>query len=279
MKVTLKTIVACLTAPESTPSVAKVALRLAEHHNAHLIALHVIPKVSVYNLAGAEYSFEIVRQQEQVLQEQAAKVEKVFTKAAKSSGADTEWRCAQSPRADLTTAIRQNIPCADLIVLSQFLGTGIDPEMTAEVIIGAGRPALIIPEAGEPQEVGKRAIIAWNGQGEAARAAFDAVPLIRQADAVQILTINPDDRNQGETTTPGDDLAAALSRHGVNAATAASLPTEIPVGDALLSSITDESCDLLVMGCYGHTRLRELIFGGVTRHIMKHMTVPVLMSH
>ncbi|MDH3580291.1 MAG: universal stress protein [Hyphomicrobiales bacterium] len=276
---TLKTIVACLTAPESTPRVAEVALRLAGRHKAHLIALHVIPKVSAYNLAGAEYSFEIVRQQEEVLQEQAAEVEKLFAKAAKSSSAATEWRCEQSPRVDLTTAIRQSIPCADLIVMNQFLGTGVDPEMTADVIIGAGRPALIVPGVGKPREVGKRAMIAWDGKSEAMRAAFDAVPLIGHADSVNILTIKPDGRDRGETTTPGDDLAVALSRHGVKAATVTSLPTEIPVGDALLSSIADESCDLLVMGCYGHTRLRELIFGGVTRHILRHMTVPVLMSH
>lgn len=276
---TLKTIVACLTVPESISSVAEVALRLAEHHKAHLIALHVIPKVSVYNLAGAEYSFEIIRQQEAVLQDQAAEVEKLFTKAAKSSSADTEWRCAQSPRADLTTAIRQNIPCADLIVMSQLLGTGVDPEMTADVVIGAGRPVLIIPSAGKPRELGKRAIIAWDGKSEAMRAAFDAVPLIKHADSVNILTIKSDGRNQGETTAPGDDLAVALSRHGIKVVTATSHPTEIPVGDDILSRIADESCDLLVMGCYGHTRLRELIFGGVTKHILRHMTVPVLMSH
>lgn len=276
---TLKTIVACLTVAESTPTVGAIALRLAERHKAHLIALHVIPQLAIYNLAGAEYPVEIIRQQEQVLQEQATKVEKLFTKAAKSSSADTEWRCPQSPRVDLTTAIRQNIPCADLIVMSQFLGTGVDSETTAEVVIGAGRPVLIIPSDGEPREIGKRAVIAWNGKSEAARAAFDALPLLKQADSVHILTIKPDGRNRGETVTPGDDLVVALSRHGIKAVTATSHPKEIPVGDDLLNRIADESCDLLVMGCYGHNRLRELIFGGVTRHIMKHMTVPVLMSH
>ena len=88
----LKTIVACLTAPESTPAVASVALRLAERHEAHLIALHVIPPYSIYNLAGAEFPVEIIRQEEQVLQDRAAEVEKLFAKAAETSSAATVWR-------------------------------------------------------------------------------------------------------------------------------------------------------------------------------------------
>lgn len=273
----LKTIVACLTAPESTPAVAAVALQLAERHEAHLIGLHVIPRIPIYNLAGAEFPDEIIRQQEQVLQERAAEVEKLFTKAAISSSADTEWRCEQSPQVYLATGLLRYMPCADLIVMSQLLGTSADLEMAAEVVIGAGRPVLIIPSAGEYQEIGARVVIAWNGKREAARAAFDALPLLEQADSVRILTINPDDG--GDSLAPGADLALALSRHDIKAVTATSHPTDISEGDDLLSRLADASCDLLVMGCYGHSRLREFVFGGVTRHILKHMTVPVLMSH
>ena len=275
----LKTIVVCLTTPESTPSVAAIALRLAERHEAHLIGLHVIPRYPIYNLAGVEFPDEIIRQQEQALQECAVEVEKLFAKAAKASSAEAEWRCEQSPQVDLATGLLRYIPSADLIVMSQLLGTGTDLETATEVVIGAGRPVLIIPSAGEWQEIGTRAVIAWNGKREAARAAFDALPLLEQADSVRILTINPDGGGGGDGLSPGGDLGRALSRHGIKVVTATSHPTEISTGEDLLSRIADESCDLLVMGCYGHSRLREFVFGGVTRDILQCMTVPVLMSH
>jgi nucleotide-binding universal stress UspA family protein len=277
--VALKSIVVCLTAPESTPTVAAVALRLAEQHEAHLIGLHIIPRIPIYTFTASGFPVEIIQQQEQMLQQQAKEVEKLFAEATKSSSAVAEWLCKQSPQVDLATGLLKYMPCADLIVMSQLMGTGSDQEMAAEVIIGVGRPVLMIPSVGKPQEIGTRPVIAWNGKREAARAAFDALPLLEQADSVRILTINPQGGGGGDVLASRGDLALALSRHDIKAVTATSHPTDISEGDDLLSRIADASCDLLVMGCYGHSRLREFIFGGVTKHILKHMTVPVLMSH
>lgn len=275
----LKTIVACLTAPESAQTVAAAALQLAEQHEAHLIGLHVIPQFPVYSLAGGDLPVEVIEGQEQTLRGRAKEVEKLFTKTTKGSSAATEWQCLQSLSVDLATGVLQNTRCADLIVMGQYMGTGADPEITAEVAIGAGRPVLIVPSVGEPQQIGTRIVIAWNGTCEAARAAFDALPLLKQAGSVRILTINHDSGGGEESHISGGDLALALSRHGIKVVTATSQHADISVSDDLLSSIADMSCDLLVMGCYGHSRLRELVFGGVTKHILKHMTVPVLMSH
>lgn len=275
----LKTIVACLTAPESASTVAAAALQLAERHQAHLIGLHVIPQFPIYSLAGADLPLEVINWHDQALAERAKEVEKLFTKTTKDTSAATEWQCVQSLTVDLATGLLQNMRCADLIVMSQFLGTGADPEIAAEVVIGAGRPVLIIPNIGEPQQISTRAVIAWNGEREAARAAFDTLPLLKQADSVDILTIDPDGGGDVDSFTTGGDLALALSRQGIKVVTATSQPMDISVGDDLLSRIADKSCSLLVMGCYGHSRLRELVFGGVTKHILKHMTVPVLMSH
>jgi len=277
--VSLKTIVACLTTTESTPAVLAAALRLAERDEAHLIGLHVVPRVPIYGLAGAEFPAEAINREEEALQQRANAVEKIFAETTKGSSTATEWRCEQSPQADLATGLLRYMPCADLIVMSRLFGADIDLDLVADVVLGVGRPVLIIPRGGKPQEIGTRAVIAWNGRREAARAAFDALPLLKQADSVRILTINPDDGGGGDGLSPGSDLAVALSRHGIKPETATSHPADISVGSDLLSRIADESCDLLVMGCYGRSRLREFIFGGVTREIMQHMTVPVLMSH
>jgi len=274
----LKTIVACLTLPESAPSVVASALRVAERQQARLAGLHVIPRVPLYNLAGMDTPAEYIEREEQALKARAEEIEKIFLQAAKASSVATDWRCVQSPTSDPVKAILGNARWGDLVVMSQYLGVFDEIEMSSEVVLGTGRPVLIVPKVGDWQEIGSRIVIAWNGKREAARAAFDALPFLAQADSVRILTINPDEIDDDEGLTSGADLAVSMTYHGVKAVTVTSHPSDISVGSDLLSRIADESCDLLVMGCYGHSRLREFVFGGVTREIMQHMTVPVLMS-
>lgn len=275
----IKTIVACLTTPKTAANVAEAALHLAERHEAHLVGLHVIPQVPIYGLAGIEFPGEIIDREEQVQKDQAGEIEKLFAEATKSSSTGSEWLCMKSSHVDLAAALLQTIPCADLIVMSQFPGMEGDSEVTAGVLVGTGRPVLVIPTAGDWKQIGTRAVIAWNGTREAVRAAFDAAPLLQHAKSVSILAINPKGNGAEETRTSGEDLAQALSRHGIKATTTTSRPADISAGDELLSRLADDSCDLLVMGCYGHSRLRELVFGGVTKHILEHMTAPVLMTH
>ncbi len=280
---TFKTVVACLTTPESAPAVSASALQLASKHDAFLIGLHAIPRVAVYGLIGAEMPGEVIEREEEALRERAAEVEKLFTdaieKAGKHAKAKTEWRCVQSTRSIISTAALQRMPCADLIVMGQFPDGEDDPEPTAEIVLGVGRPVLLIPHRIPPKTIGERIVVAWNGKREAERAAFDALPILRQAKKVRVLTMNPEDLLGRDSLESAHDFVQALSRHGVEASTMTSNPKEISLGDDLLSRLADESCDLLVMGCYGHSRIRELIFGGVTRDILKSMTVPVLMSH
>lgn len=275
----IKTIIACLTSPETTANIASVALQLAERHEAHLVGLHVIPQVPIYGLAGIEFPGEIIDREEKELKARAGEVENLFAQAIKGSSAKTEWLCMKSSHVDLAAALLEAIPAADLIVMSQFPGLEGDSEITAGVLVGTGRPVLVIPAAGDWKEIGQRAVIAWNGTREAVRAAFDAAPLLQQAKSVSILAINPKGRGAEEARASGEDLALALSRHGIKAQTTTSRPSDISAGDELLSRLADEACDLLVMGCYGHSRLRELVFGGVTKHILEHMTAPVLMTH
>lgn len=278
-----KTIIACLTAPETAPAVSTAALRIAEQHEAHMVGFHVIPRVPIYGLAGMEYPIEIINREEEALRERAKEIEKLFVDAVKKSASATnvasEWRTREGSFSDLSAAVLQQLPEGDLIVMSQFAGAENDPETTAEIIMGAGRPALMIPDNANPKAIGTHAVIAWNNTREAKRAVYDALPLLQRADSVVILSIKPGGINTDDERASAEDLISALSRHGVKAGFKSTGPTSISVADELLSRIADESCDLLVMGCYGHTRLRELIFGGVTRHVLKHMTVPVLMSH
>ena len=114
---------------------------------------------------------------------------------------------------------------------------------------------------------------------KATRAVNDAMPLLETADSVTVLVINPIGGIDGHGEEPGADIALHLARHGVNATAEHMVAEDISVGDMLLSRCANAGADLLVMGAYGHSRMRELILGGATRNILQHMTVPVLMSH
>lgn len=236
----------------------------------------------------------------------AAGARGAFEAATDAAGVEHAWREAQADaRAAVATAAR----FADLAILGQP-----DPEhdslpldFPADVALTGGGPVLALPHAGRFERIGRRVMIAWNGSREAARAVRDALPLLVRADEVTVHSILP---NSGAAPA-ADELQSWLERHGVHArfshevlsgeaeAVSASLSAvggfgfqqrtpltsdrhaamaRPDVGPALLSAVADAGSDLLVMGVYGHSRLRELLFGGVTREVLRSMTVPVLMS-
>ena len=122
-------------------------------------------------------------------------------------------------------------------------------------------------------------MLAWDAGREAARAVSDAMPFLERAEQVTVMAVNPSSGEGDHGEEPGADIALHLARHGVKAEVHQTESPDISVGDELLSRIADDGSDMLVMGAYGHTRLRELVLGGVTRSILEQMTVPVLMSH
>ena len=136
-----------------------------------------------------------------------------------------------------------------------------------------GRPVLLMP--GEVEEGALDAIaIAWDGSREAARAAVAALPLLRAAKEVVVLTADMD-----WVEAKPSDLAGFLAEHGVTAKTWAFLPDGGPLGEALLKEVGEAGCGFLVMGAYGHSRLREMVMGGVTLSVIEKTTIPVLLMH
>jgi nucleotide-binding universal stress UspA family protein len=122
-------------------------------------------------------------------------------------------------------------------------------------------------------------LVAWNASREATRAVNDALPLLEKAGRVTILAVNPRGGIGGHGDVPAADIALHLARHGVRAEAAHTVATDIPDGEALLSYAADIGADMMVSGGYGHSRARELVFGGVTRTLLHEMTIPVFLSH
>jgi nucleotide-binding universal stress UspA family protein len=207
---------------------------------------------------------------------EALKAERAFLAEVARLKLAAEWHCRE---ADMTEAVIAHARLHDLVVVGQ---TGSDAMLNAlrpgEVVLAAGRPALIVPYAGTFAEIGRRILVAWNGTREAARALHDAMFLIEGAEAVTVLEIDP----PGEEEDP--DLRAvhvveALKRRGVPAQAETTVSDGTPIADVILSLAADLTADLVVMGAWGHSRLREYVLGGASRGILQEMTVPVLMSH
>ncbi len=258
------------------------AIQVAEAHRAHLIGIHVIPPVRIYASVEAYVPTEIIETQREHYKKVAAEIGKTFESAIKKAGISGEWRVSdvvgQSPASEIISHGRR----ADLILLPQ-----VDPDenfpgpssWSEQIMLEVGRPVLIVPYIGATRDIGKNILVAWNASRESSRAVFDALPILRMAEKVEIMWANPPAETDGELALAGSEIANALARHDVKVTAAHGINHQVSVSDELLSQASDKGTDLIVMGGYGHSRFREMILGGVTRDIMQNMTVPVLMSH
>lgn len=144
-----------------------------------------------------------------------------------------------------------------------------------QVALAAGGPVLIVSEAWTPGPVGERVLIAWNGSAESARAVKDALPILKQAEHIDVLMIDHDPAAaHAETTVP-----AYLRKHGCSASALRVSSIDQPIGEVLLREAHRLEADMIVMGLYGHSRLREVVLGGASRHLLAHARVPMFVSH
>jgi nucleotide-binding universal stress UspA family protein len=275
-----KTILVHLNDKRRTKAVLGPAIELARRTEAHLVGLHVyaaVPAAPVTVPYGAKVLGSLVAAERQETEAIAA----AFAEATRNQPFVAEWRAVKVPHVDLAAVVMDHGRAADLIVAGQTdpdwdLSPLMDfPERLA---LESGRPVLVVPYVGTYPDMGRNVVVAWKPGREAARAVFDALPILEAAETVTILEI----KHKGEATdalAPDTTIAAALGRHGIKPVVRSSVAVDISVGDEILSRLADFGADLLVMGAYGHSRMRELVFGGATRHIARHMTVPTLFSH
>lgn len=199
---------------------------------------------------------------------------------AATAGLTAEWRDANRGGAqEIIHALIEASHTVDLAILGQDDGgePAPVPAGTAEqVILNAGRPVLVLPYAGSFTSLGRRPMIAWNHSREAARALNDALPLIAGAESAVVVGFTP---HPDEERAAARDCVAHLACHGVKASVEAMTADSVGVMDMLLNRAADLGSDLLVMGGHSHIGFPYLHRGGGTRHILSHMTLPVLMSH
>ncbi|MDH3702248.1 MAG: universal stress protein [Alphaproteobacteria bacterium] len=287
---TYKSILAVLTGTGTDTATMSVVDQIAGKFDAHVDVFHVrSDPMSYVSYTGDAMSIDVYSRIIEAAEEENAARSEVARKAFDAwveqknipmldtpDGLDhvtASWREQTGNEADLVAGAGR---VYDLVILgpgSDETGAAHDTAIE-KAIFDTGRPALL--GTAEPVDgIGKRIDILWNGSAEAARAVDAALPLLSRADQVHILSVNEDTGPEPAQT----GLTRYLSWHGITATLATFEPDERLIGEALLTEVRRNEADLLVMGAYGHSRLRELVLGGVTRHMLKEDHPPIFAAH
>ena len=270
-----KTILAILQSEEDIERVLDCAIPMAVRFEAHLIGLHTEPLPIAYSSPMGYPDVGLIATETDISRETAGKLKARFDKRTGSDGISAEWRGLESLSGDSAISGLESARSADIVVAQQS-----DPDAksrgTADIaalIAETSRPVILVPYAGRIDTGFRKILVAWNGSRQAASAVFDALPLLKAADAVEVLCIDSE-----EMGMPGGQIAATLARHGVSVTIKAEPSGGTPVAACIENRLVETGADLLVMGGYGHSRLSEFLFGGVTRSILLSMVTPTLIS-
>lgn len=197
--------------------------------------------------------------------------------------AGLNWSWAEIGEEALIPGFVTQALCADALVLGQrdpqeASADGVSPDFVSSVLLASGKPALVLPYAGDFTSVGETVLVGWKYSREAARAVASALPVLRHARQVHV-AMSPGGAAKTSTKQLGClDIVAWLRSHGVQAQLHQNMVAEEAPGEDLLSRACDVGADMLVMGCYGHSRLREWALGGASRTVLGSMTLPVWMA-
>lgn len=278
---TYKTILVHCDDSRSVANRLATAVALAERHQAHLVGLHARPPFQPPAFTEGAYPMDLFfRDYETSLARSETAASAAFAKATKGREITSEWRSVDGHPDDLLIL---HTRYADLAVLGQSDPESGGLEMPADlpesVALATGRGTLVVPYIGTTKPPGANVMLCWNASRESARAATEALPLLKAAGNVMVLIIDPKPSDAGHGPEPGADVAAWLSRHGVKVSVQRDVAADADVGSVILSRAMDHGSDLIVMGIYGHSRLREMVLGGASRTLLASMTVPIFMAH
>jgi nucleotide-binding universal stress UspA family protein len=278
----MKDLLVYLDQSPATPMRLEVAFALAERFGAHVSALSLIAEPFVRSTILHHVPPEVIRAHVAQAEAEAEALVASAREAAARRGLSFEHRREAGSLDRLPNLLACHARHADLTIVGQpnLEDGGVDDALLAEAaFMDSGRPALAVPYAGAPMFPPRGALIAWDGSREAARAAADAIPLLKLTERTVILIVDARDVGGRFGDEPGAGIATNLGRHGIKAEVRQVQSGGAAIGEIILAQAHEEGADLLVMGGYGHSRLREMMLGGVTRHILEQMTIPALFSH
>jgi nucleotide-binding universal stress UspA family protein len=258
---------------------AEYAVSVAQAFGAHVVGVAFVyePVIPGSLLGGIPTDLIEVQREENAKAARVA-VDR-FEAATRAAGVSAETRLLDASMAGASDLFGRIARRFDIAVVGQAHGEqGASEELLIEgALFGSGRPVIIVPHTHTRPMVLDRIMVCWDGSRPASRAIGDAVPLLERAKSIEIVVVTGERDKSGEIT--GTNMKRHLARHGITTEIKRVAAGNVGVQGAILTYAADCGADFIVMGAYGHSRLREFILGGVTRSILKSMPVPVLMSH
>lgn len=276
-----KTLLAVVRDEENAAAIFSNAFGLCESANSHVVGYHAADAIGVNPALRGPLLEEWTRKALENRALVTRNIHKAFNTAASASQAHAEWRepdQAAVPDSSRTLAYART---ADVIIIARKR-TGQDfmvPDLTLEdLLLGSGRPVYVLPDGMVHDQPPHKVLVAWSDTPESTRAAYDALPLLKHASGgVRIVCPRPAD---AEHALPmASALAESLARHGVKVEVEPLQASHFNAGPALLAAASSFNADALVMGAWGHSRLREFVLGGATDTVLRECPIPVLMTH
>ncbi len=270
-------ITVCLEREDTAQPLAVMASRLGAGLHAYVNGVHAIPEFRIRGAVSPYIPDNVMQQIKEKARESANTIKESFSKTM--SQGDTNWQfvmqeCQSS--SDFTPYMEFALH-SDVVVASQPLVGGEESELLRALLVKAGTPLIIVPNKPDKNTFGERVMVAWNATPESARAVRDAMPLLCNADEVQVVSVGHQEHNL--TGGRSVNLDSYLEHHNVTATHHELTGKHLNVSENLLDHARRNDIDLLVMGGFGHSRLYDVVVGAATGEIMKHMHIPVFLSH
>lgn len=276
-----KSITVCLDGSAASARALRFAIDLAVRNNAHLTGLHLTYLPIIISEPYAMWG-PVMTEWEESAQAKQRQAKEQFMAEASKNGINADFA---GYRSDDLPEVIAHARASDLTVMAQqetagsALGSNdaITAHFIESMVLNLGRPVLLLPQTGYLPQKFDTIIVAWDGGREATRAVADALPILKGARVVKVLSVS--EEIDDEHDLPDVDIAAYLAKHDIKVDIERKESVHRAPGEWLLSRASEGKADLMVMGAYGHNRFAELVLGGVTRSVMRHMQLPVLMSH
>ncbi|MFD2207421.1 universal stress protein [Kiloniella antarctica] len=273
-----KSILVHLANDEEHTTRLEVALKLAKQNDAHVSALFITTPIGMpAEIYGRGASVQFLLDATKSSEDRAEELEKEFRETCERENISHSWVVQEG---DHISLLAEHAHAADVIIVSQpyfeHFEDRFRTRLVEEVTLLSGLPCLMVPRGFDAsKDIAKRVMIAWKSTRESLRAVRDNMNALRKADKVFLLTIQPDTQDALSLS----EINNYLNRHGINAETLTIAQTETSIGQTIHDSAQAHGCDVIVCGAYGHSRLREMLLGGVTKYLVKEATIPVVMSH
>jgi nucleotide-binding universal stress UspA family protein len=253
----------------------EIAARLAESFDAHLTGIFVVPPLHIPVYTGIAVPTAMAQIAAEYKDDLAASAKTLFQELESSWESRVSWVVEED---EVSIGITRHAGTNDLLVVGQHDKNDsgdINAGVVERVCLSSGRPVLVVPYNSSGSIPGGTVMVAWNGRREAIRAVHDSMPFLEAANAVHVVSVG----NHEYDELPGVDLAEHLARHGITVETESVSNKGGSDGEILLALARRYGADMMVMGAYGHSMVRETVLGGASRYILREMNIPLLMSH